>query len=76
MAEKRSVTVPLTARQKDQIKRATGKSISALKVAPSGGVMVAGTRAMIVGKSLVSRKLARAMTARNLARKSLARNIV
>ena len=45
--KKRSVTVPLTEKQKQQIKRATGKSISALKVGPSGG-MVAARRIQIL----------------------------
>jgi hypothetical protein len=39
MATKGSVTVPLTMRQKQAIKRATGKTISALKVRPSGGLI-------------------------------------
>ena len=38
MAGKMSVTVPLTAQQKEKIRRATGKSISALKVEGTGGV--------------------------------------
>ena len=54
MAEKKSVTVPLTVRQKAQIKRATGKSISALKVGPSGG-MVAASRIMKLGTRAAAR---------------------
>jgi hypothetical protein len=38
MAQKKmSVTVPLTARQKEQIKRATGKTIASLRVESAGG---------------------------------------
>lgn len=37
MAEKVSVRVPLTARQKAQIRNATGKTINAFKVETAGG---------------------------------------
>ncbi len=63
MAEKRSVTVALTSRQKDQIKRATGKSISALKVGPSGGMVAArriqilSSRKVQVGRAIATRKM-------------------
>ncbi len=70
MAEKRSVTVPLTTRQKQQIKRATGKSISALKVEPSGG-MIASRRIM----KLPTRSLARRVSAKSLARKVSAKSL-
>ncbi len=39
MAVKKSVTIPLTAKQKDQIKRATGKTINAVKVARAGSLV-------------------------------------
>ncbi len=75
MAEKRSVTVSLTARQKEQIKRATGKSISALKVGPSGGMVAArkiqilSSRKVQVGRAIASRKMAvgRAIATRKMA---------
>ena len=41
MPGKMSVTVPLTARQKAQIKKATGKSINALKVESAGRTTLA-----------------------------------
>ena len=40
MKEKVSVTVPLTVRQKDQIKRATGRSFGGLKVEAAPGMRV------------------------------------
>jgi hypothetical protein len=59
MAEKTTVTVPLTAKQKEQIKRATGKTISALKVGASGGFAAARKPRMIVGRRVqLARKVA------------------
>ncbi|MFQ5876904.1 MAG: hypothetical protein ACE5JH_04310 [Acidobacteriota bacterium] len=55
MAEKRSVTIPLTARQKQQIRSATGKTISALKVQASSGAL----KPMLTTRSLRKRTLAR-----------------
>jgi hypothetical protein len=47
MADKKAVTVALTSKQRDQIKRATGKSINALKVSPMGGLVAAGRKRLI-----------------------------
>ena len=40
MPEKFSVTIPLTARQKAQIKNATGRTINAVKVEQAGATTV------------------------------------
>jgi hypothetical protein len=39
MAERKSVTVALTARQKQQIRSATGKSIKSLKIQAASGAL-------------------------------------
>lgn len=39
MAERKSVTVALTARQKEKIRNATGKSIGALKIQSASGTL-------------------------------------
>lgn len=70
MAEKKSVTVPLTARQKQQIKRATGKTISALKVGPSGGMVAARRFRILETRVVAARKVAagrKVMAARKVA---------
>ena len=48
MPRKMSIMVPLTARQQAQIKRATGRTVSTLKVGPSG--------ALVASKRLVAAK--------------------
>ncbi len=72
MAEKMSVTIPLSERQKAQIRKATGKSISALKVESTGGVALARR---LKGRALLGKKFAaRAMT-RKIAPRAMTRKI-
>jgi hypothetical protein len=76
MAEKTSVTVPLTAKQKDQIKRATGKSISALKVGTSGGLTAARrTAAFGITKRLVPRAMVAKVAAKTVAKRVAAKTL-
>ena len=70
MAEKMSVTIPLSERQKEQIRKATGKSISALKVESTGGVALARRlQSKALGKKMSPRALGRKLSARALGRK-------
>jgi len=62
MAGKVSVTVPLTAQQKNKIRRATGKTISALKVESTGGATL--KRALTAGISPTAVRMARPVVAR------------
>ncbi len=54
MVEKFSVTVPLTARQKAQIKKATGRTIAAVKVEKAGARTVLKTARMKLTKRWLS----------------------
>ena len=89
MPEKKSVTVPLTARQKEQIKKMTGQTINALKVESAGGATLAKKANMLAGRGLtrkvVARNLSRriqprvvgkSLTARALGRSVVAKTII
>lgn len=54
MPEKFTVTVPLTARQKAQIKKATGRTINAVKVEKAGAKTVLKTARMKLTKRWLS----------------------
>jgi len=77
MPQKMSVTVPLTARQKEQIKKATGKTISALKVESAGSVALSRNFARVArGNVLLAKKasLTRANASMTRAGASLTRS--
>src|SRR5262249_55951743 len=63
MADKMTVTVPLTAKQKEQIRHATGRSISALKVGASGGLTAARATRIVAASGV---KLAKVTSAKGI----------
>ncbi len=74
MAQKVSVKVPLTAQQKEKIRRATGRTISTLKVESTGAAML--KRPFRLSRKLATRQMTKKITARVMAKRALAKTIL